>query len=259
MRYFKFVIGFLFIGILIAGIVLAKPKPYVKVSYVSGEVKFLKSGETVWQGIKEGISLFSGDSIKTYANSFVEIAFDGNKDNIVSIKPEAYLVLKLIGREKIELIDGEVFSLIKRLPRGSQFEIRTPTAVCGARGTGWGANTNKNKTVVSAYENDSYVKGITEDGSPMEDKTIVEEGYRSIVKRFKKPSRLMKISQKDMEAWDDWKSDLIDRVSGVLTARERLARNLEKIQDQKEKIEDRRDVNRIEKRTEETLVPDEEY
>ena len=252
MRCFKLTISSILIAILATALISAGSKSYVKVIHVTGTAEYLKATGTDWKDVRVGISLFSGDSIKTYKDSSVEIAFDGRKKKIIDIKPGTYIVLKLGETEKIELIDGEVFSLVKKLPRGSRFEIRTPTAICGARGTGWGANANKNRTVVSAYENDSYAKGIRKDGSIVEDNLIVKEGYQTTVKRFDKPSKLMRITDRDFERWNSWKDDLIERISARRAIRERLSRDLEKIQGQKEKIEELRDDERIDKRTEET-------
>ncbi|MGB2705458.1 MAG: FecR domain-containing protein [Candidatus Omnitrophota bacterium] len=251
MKYFKFATIIFLIFILIPTLAQARPEPFVKVISVSGSAEYLASGKTDWEELKVDMLLRSGDSVKTGKDSSVNIAFDGERENVVNIRSSTHVVLVLGEREKIELVDGEVFALIKRLPSGSSFEIRTPTAVCGARGTGWGALVDRLKTIISSYENASYAKGIKKDGT-LTDETIILEGYKAIVKIYGEISKLMKIADKDYEQWNTWKDALIELLSRARAIMERLAKDLDKIQDQKEKIEERRDEDRIRKREEAT-------
>lgn len=255
MKYFKFVISFFLIVILAAGFILAKPTLSVEVIYTSGRAEYLTSGETEWKEVKKDLFLYSGDSIKTHKNSYVGIAFDAKKNNVVNIEPDAYVVLKLKEAEKIELIDGEVFSSMKRLPRGSRFEIRTPTAVCGARGTDLGVNANKTRTIVSAYENDSYTKGIKKDGTLTEE-VSVKEGYQRLVKRFEKPSKLMKISNRDIKRWEKWRGDLRKRVSARKDVDKKWDKKLKKIQDTAEKTGVRKDEGKTSKSVDDRISVD---
>lgn len=127
--------------------VLAQAELSVEISEVSGKVMVLISGETSWKNAKDGMFLHSGDSLKTYDNSSAEIAFNAGKKNIVKIQPNTYVVLKLEKNRKLELIDGEVFCLIRNLPAGSAFEVHTPIAVCGARGTVYKVESKRERSV----------------------------------------------------------------------------------------------------------------
>ena len=62
----------------------------------------------------------------------------------------------------------------------------------------------------------------------------------------------MKIAEKDYEQWNTWKDALIELLSRTKTIMERLARDMDKIQSQKEKIEELRDEDRIRRREQET-------
>ncbi|NQU95112.1 MAG: FecR domain-containing protein [Candidatus Omnitrophica bacterium] len=252
MRHLKLAIGCALIAFLALSLTAATPKTSVEVIYVSGRVEFLSQDSSDWQAARVGKSLFSGDSIKTYEDSSVEISFDGRKENVVSINPNSHVVLKLFEQEKIELIDGEVFALITQLPHGSNFEIRTPTAVCGARGTGWGANADKTRTIVSGYENNSYAKGVDKNGNIMEDNLTVTQGFWTMVKLFGKPSKLSKISDKDYKKWNKWKDAFLERVFGKRTRRKRLSDDLDKIAGQRERMEDKKADERMRKTTEKT-------
>jgi hypothetical protein len=109
--------------------------PAVKIISVTGEVIVLVSGDTDWSKADPGMALSPGTRLKTLKGSSAVLAFDEKTENRVKIQPESYIVLKLAAKEKIEIIDGTLLSVIKDLPAGSEFEIRTPLAVCGVRGT----------------------------------------------------------------------------------------------------------------------------
>lgn len=254
MKCFKFTISFLLILLLMVSFVFAESKPRVKVISISGDSRYLSSGEATWQALEKNKYLYSGDSIKTGSDANVNLAFDNEKMNIVGIEPATYVVLKLEDPEKIELIDGEVFALIKNLPHGSSFEIRTPTAVSGARGTGWGTKANKNETTVSGYEDDSYVKGTNKDGTSKEDEKIIKEKYKRFVKLFKDPSKLIKLTLEELNKWYKWRIALETILSSKRKSMERLAKDLEKIQEAKQRIVDKKAEDRIRKREESTVV-----
>jgi len=244
MRSYKFAITVLFTLVLASGFVFAESGSSVKTFNVSGKAEYLKKNTTDWAALSTGMLLYSGDSIKTHEKSGVEIAFDKRKKNVVQISADSHVVLKLTKEEKIELVDGEIFALIKSIPRGSKFEVRTPAAVCGARGTGFGAKTGKNKTVVSSYEHDSYAKGIGKDGKIMEDNLTVKQGFKTIVKKFQKPSKPSKIGSWNYGKWHSWKDNLDDRIKGRKKKTD-LGKNLEKILGQKSKIFEKGDKDRI--------------
>lgn len=256
MKYLRLAIIFTCLLICATGIISAKSKTSVKVFYATGHAEYLSSGKSNWKPLKTGDRLYSGDSIKTGESAWLDIAFDESNKNIVSVRPQSHVVIKLEKHEKIELIDGEVFALVQNLPRGSSFEIRTPTAVCGARGTGWGASSNSGGTTVSAYQADSYVKGLAKDGTPKPDETALMEGYKSVVQLFGSPSGLKKISEQEYSKWEKWLDDLMQRIYGRRVIMERLITDLEKIEDKQERIEERKDDDRIRKREEKSISTD---
>ena len=118
MRYFKSVMAFFLMFVLASGFVLAGAREErVKVLRATGRVEFLPSGKADWKALEAGRVLYSGDSVKTYRNSFAEIAFDRKKDNMVRINPDSYVVLKLKNREKIER------DIMKLFPKKNWFEV----------------------------------------------------------------------------------------------------------------------------------------
>lgn len=252
MRYFKIAVGLFLISILVASTINAAPGSSVNVTDVTGNVEFLAQGAASWETLEKGMRLRSGDSVKTKSKSSATFAFDSRKRNLVTVKQNSHVVLKLAGSEKLELIDGEVFALVKNLPRGSSFEIRTPTAVCGARGTGWGVIASQMETIVRAFENDSYVMGIDESGDIIRKKLIVLEGFETTIKRFQMPSKLTKISDSNYQKWRDAKKRLEKLDKRIKKLKERLVNDLGRAESRRERLEDKKADDRAIKKKEET-------
>ena len=226
MKYFKYLLS-CFAIVCLFSVVASGYDSHVKVFYISGKAEVRTGDEDKWIEAQTGMVLRSGDGIKTYKESYVDIAFDRSKKNVVRINSNTHVVLKLAKEEKIELIDGEVFSTINDLPRGSSFMLRTPTAVCGARGTDWLTRGNKEKTVVEAYKDNVSIRGIDEKGRVMEGKETAFEGRKIMVERFQEPSTPERIPEKNFDRWRSFRKDLSaqgaqigSRVTGRKTTRE---------------------------------------
>lgn len=199
MKYFRFVIFVLVF--LSSTAIFADEEPSVEIIYVSGSAGVRKAYKTTYIKAEEGMLLQTGDEIKTAQDSSLELSFDENNENVVRIESNADVVLLLKENEKIELLQGEVFSTISKLASGSSFEIRTPTAIAGARGTDWVTKVEEESTVIEAIEGDPYVKGIEKDGKPMAEETIVLTGHMTAIKRFQKPEKLKKLLLKNRKRW----------------------------------------------------------
>lgn len=138
----------------------------VSLSNISGNVEVMLSGSTVWKKAAGGMTLSSGDSIRTAKNSSVMVVFNAERTNVSVIKPGSHVVVILKKNEKFELVDGSILSSLKDLPPGSEFEIRTPLAVCGVRGTVYDVSyeAKRSLTIVSVFENSVLLKSIKDAG-----------------------------------------------------------------------------------------------
>jgi hypothetical protein len=87
-----------------------------------------------------------------------DICFNSDKSNLVRIAPMSEV--KIESLYKVYLAKGKVFALIKELKRKEDFEIRTPVAISGARGTGWSSEYNTGKARINCFEDVIYVEGI---------------------------------------------------------------------------------------------------
>jgi hypothetical protein len=107
----------------------------------TGDVKVTAKGSDAAHAARQGEIVSEGDKITTGQNSIVEITLDNG--NAIYLKQNTDItILKLVidaktgefenifGTEK-----GDVKARIEGLKGKSKFEIKTPTAICGARGT----------------------------------------------------------------------------------------------------------------------------
>lgn len=130
----------------------------------SGEVNIMKSGGEKVFTAKKGMKLAHGDRIITGKNSWIKLDIDSTKE--VKVGSRTYISLEELTYQKgektgIKLFKGTIWTNIKKkLSTDDSFEIRTPNAIMGARGT---------KFIVSYTE--TSINGNTENRSKL---TVIE-------------------------------------------------------------------------------------
>lgn len=192
----------------------------IEVVSFSGTVEVKRSGSSDYQAVEEGMLLVSGDMIKTGVGASAVLGFDEEDKNIVRVEENTTSVILLKGDEKIELLQGEVFSLIQSLPMGTSFEVRTPTAVAGARGTEWATRYDGQETEVEAYDDTPFVKMIDEKGKFGEEMRVVT-GYATRVARFAPPTRMKEIPAARRQQWQDRRQVMRRAIEGIRQQRGR--------------------------------------
>ncbi|MBD3426615.1 MAG: hypothetical protein GF409_05245 [Candidatus Omnitrophica bacterium] len=170
----------------------------VEVVSVDGDVKVVPSNTVKSVHCRVGMELAEGTRIVTDAGSSVKLSFDPHRKNIIRIMGKSDVVLKLTNGDKVELIDGEVYAMIKELKRGEKFRIRTPDAVCGARGTGWRTKKRGGVSEVAVFDGRVYVRGLTRDGSVMDGVSWVSRGEKVKVKKGSKPGEKEKLTPEEL-------------------------------------------------------------
>jgi hypothetical protein len=108
---------------------------------ISGDVKVAKTGAQVPHKASYNEVIGEGDRIETGDNGMVEVKFDNGCG--LSLKPGTQITItKLVIDPKtgeyqnmFESSKGKIKARIENLKGRSTFEIKTPMAVCGARGT----------------------------------------------------------------------------------------------------------------------------
>ena len=171
------------------------------VSYEGG-VKVVHAGTIKSVSCKVGMKLEPGTRIITDAGSSVKIAFDRREKNIVRIMGKSDVVIKLSDGDKIELIEGEIYALLRDMKQGEKFRVRTPSAVCGARGTGWKTSSKGDTSEVATFDGRVFLRGVKKDGSVMDGVSWVRKGYKRAIKKFNKPGKEQKLSAEELAAME---------------------------------------------------------
>ena len=217
---------------------------------LTGDVEVLASGESTWIKAGIGMVLRARDRIRTQVSSTCDLSFDSKDKNVVGILENSDVVILLRGAEKIELIDANIYAKLSSL-KGTSFEIRTPTAVCGARGTGLGVKGNSNGTEATAYKNDIYVRN-----AKGEEKGV-GEGFLRKIDKMGKISKQIEAIVDNIQKFQSWQKnmDKIVRSSKRAGTRkvDRLSDKVEKLVGRTEEYSEKRDEKKINAR-EETSV-----
>jgi len=227
-----------------------------KVIMAQGAPKIMKKGASDWVICKMNTAVDNGDRIKTQKNESVEISFLGKTAKVVKVEENSDMVIrKTDSPYSVELLNGSAMAFLEKLPKGSTFEIRTPAGLSGARGTGWSVSVDKLKAIFKSFENFIYVKGIDASGNEIDGELVVRSGWEAIVEMFRKPEKLEELASGDMEKWNEWKKDLLERLEKLKEEGfEEAGQMQNRIQELEEKkngdVRDARDSDNISSRQE---------
>ena len=115
-----------------------------EISSIEGPAWFRKGGTTEWKGAEKGMLLLESDEIKTGENAKVEILLDtagetGKLDLAANTQMRFETMKKdPTTEDKTTLLDlavGKVLIKAEELKKNSSFRVKTPTSICGVRGT----------------------------------------------------------------------------------------------------------------------------
>jgi len=185
---------------------------------LSGSVEVMLSQSEAYEPAQEDMFLQAQDNIRTGPASSAEIAFDEDGKNVVRLDSDTEATIIIKSSEKMELLKGEVLSTIGYLPEGSSFEIRTPTAVSGARGTDWVTKVEGDETTVESLDGSPYVRGIDESGILMKEE-VLAPGFAAGVRRFQKPSMPVRLPEARRARLNDIRMGVKQRAPDVIRKR----------------------------------------
>jgi len=202
-----------------AGNAYAQSDLAAEITSVTGTVEICESGQAQYSAAEEGMELIAGDMLKTGQGASAELAFDENKDNVVRFDESTSATMLLEEDEKIALSQGRVFATIADLPQGASFEIKTPTAVAGVRGTDWVTSFEGEETSVEAVSGSPYVQGIDQGGKRMAEKTVIAAGAMSTVKKFARPAPPVAMPLARQEKWRAMRGEMKKRAQEAIVKR----------------------------------------
>ncbi len=168
-KFFTIASAILFTFVLIS---VARSAPKIEtiatISGVQGEVQVQKGGGA-WAPVKDGALVKSGDTVKTGAQSSCVIKW--GQGNV--IKLTAFSQMRLDKLEKnlaagaenssLNMWSGKMYAQAKKLNNASSsFEVKTPTAIAGVRGTKLGVGVGADdSTTVECLEGSVSVRGVS--------------------------------------------------------------------------------------------------
>ena len=172
-RYKKMMILFGFSFFIISVFILSSEaratEPVGKFTLVEGKVDVLRAGAMPAILVKVGNSVFVKDVVRTKSGAKAEILFvDGNQIKIsqrsrIDISEYSTDETKSMGiiklpRGKVEAyVPEKVVKQITVSPKANRFEIQTPVAVAGVRGTGYQVYQSGNSATIYVTEGVVYV------------------------------------------------------------------------------------------------------
>ena len=179
----------------------------VTILFMEGDVKIKEAGFERWIDAMEGAVLFDGDRLKTGGNSWAEIGFGRDYENVVRIQGWTLIELSDLGPVEINLLEGELRALVEKLSKDETFEIRTAESVCGVRGTGWDMIVEAARVIIDVYEYSVYFAGLSKKAAG----SVVEAGKRGILEDPTKPILIKDLPPGKMQNWKTWKDDFLKR------------------------------------------------
>jgi len=174
-----------------------------------GKVMVRQQESSPWKKAGINMALDKSAEIETKENANCTLSFDQARKNVVTMKSSSYLKLASVKPADLYLKEGRVFALIENLQKSEKFQIRTPTAIAGARGTGWGTDFHNNQTGVMCFENTIFTNGLDNSGNPTGEQDVnagngLDIGPGGVM------GGLFNLDEADYEEWDDFLGYLED-------------------------------------------------
>ncbi len=179
-----------------------------------GNVKIQKKNDNDWMIPAVGMKLKSGTRIKTgktasYIELMLNYAEESAKKNVVRVERASFIELTRISPDNTQILldKGELSCILQKTGKGTHFEIKTPVAICGAKGTGWKVTHNP-KTIAYCFENKIFMQPLDDQGRPRGDQSNINEGHKKTMGGggFIGPTKRIGSWQK--RRWNSWVKDL---------------------------------------------------
>ena len=131
----------------------ATAEPVREATLASFRGKVYASVNGKWQPAKPGMVLHEQDEVRTETGANAEILLDQGKVARLELKENSYFRVSTLQMDPVtedrvtllELAKGKVLVHVEKLKGESKFEVRTPTATTGVRGTDFEVSVEKKR------------------------------------------------------------------------------------------------------------------
>jgi len=212
---------------------------------VVGKAQVQSSSSTSWHSAKVGMKLAIGDKIRTARRSKVRIALDEAKKNFISVDELTLVVLNSTVPDEInkfDLSEGKLYAMIEKVKAGATFEVTTPSAIAGVRGTAWSVDSKNDRDIVAVYESKVFVQTFDKNKNLISEITV-PEGFKTTIERFGPPSELLPLTREERNSWNrvkKWFLGYFQEFKDV--SLDKLGNLTDKISDLQDKISDLQDI-----------------
>jgi hypothetical protein len=184
----------------------------VEIVDIGSAVYCKKTTDPYWLEASVGIKLNEGDMLKTSTSvdSYAELLVVEEKENglkgVIRLASATQAVIGIYNDDinEVKLDKGELSCIIENQKKNSTFEVRTPTAVCGSRGTDFKVTYNP-VTTASCFKNSIFMQQTGPGGKPKGDKFIIKQGFKKTIgSGFIGQNK--KLSSSEKKNWQRWRS-----------------------------------------------------
>lgn len=190
-----------------------KAEPFARAIAVEGDVLVQKGGTGEWKDLADGSILDKKDVIQTGQASRADITYDKDLDNVLRVTQNS--TVRLQDESEIHMPKGKILAKLDNLKPGSQFNCRTPSAICGVRGSGFGVDTDGPETKAYAYDHDCYVTSLDPAGNPVGDTMTLKEGYKCLIKEGQPPEKPEMMDNSESQEFQDFVEEINALINSV--------------------------------------------
>jgi len=155
-----------------------------------------------------------GDSIRTARRSKADVLLDEESNNFIRIEEQTLVILSSTYPGEINRFDlshGMIYANIEETKAGLTYEVSTPSAVAGVRGTGWSSKSSDKGDEVATYDGSVFVKAFGKMKNLISEITV-PKGFKTMIARFGSPSALVELTAQEMRRWRQAKEDASKRI-----------------------------------------------
>jgi len=170
---------------------------------VKGNIGVIKEGKTRELKGRDGMALFSRQTIKTLGSDAMADVVYLNGDRIrVMPNSEMKLATADISTDKgnigIDLGAGKIFNVVNKLATGSSYTVTTRTAIAGVKGTTFSAESSGNESVFMVKE--GTVEAVNPSVSPQG--VLVTDLKKTIVQAQQAPTEPIPLTPEEIAMFD---------------------------------------------------------
>jgi hypothetical protein len=156
---------------------------YCEIMTIEGTAT-LSNSAVSGKSLQEGDLLKVDDLVEVSSGSYVDLAYDRDWNNITRVEENSKVRLRSIYPTTLVLEGGGVFAKLKALPKGSAFDVETPTAIASVRGTEYRTTFLSGETeIYNVSDSNVYVYGLDESGEKQVEPVVLGRSQTTQVQK----------------------------------------------------------------------------